>query len=400
MKLTFLLYIGVCSWLFITFPTSTWAQTKSLSPSVHKKLEKAQAQIQAQEYQSALNAIQPLTHSTRPNSLDRAMSWQLIAHVHVQLGTETRAIHAYEQALGQNALSKGDQKSLTLSLGQLYLNQQQPQKSIKLLNGWMETAAKQVDVNAYLLLAQAYSKSDEPSKAPFFVKQAIEHYGPDNESWYQYLFGLYYDLGDHEQAVNVLRKMTAIFPSEKRYWQQLASLYLSLKQQDDALKTLQIAWQKDYLTNEKEITNLVALYEINHLPYEAASVLEQALQHKKIKPTFEMWLKAINLFLAAQEHEKALELIDKARITTHLSEELLILVQLYVADEKWRLAQELLSEASSALKSKSGKYYYLQAVVSYHLGDIENSILHFTKVSEHKLYGRDAKKWIDYLQAF
>ena len=398
MKLSSLLCISVCGWLLITLVDSAWAQTMSLSPSAHKKLKKAQVQIQAQEYHSALNAIRPLTRSTRPNSLDRAMSWQLIAHIHIQLGKEIKAIHAYEQALEQKVLSTGNQKSLTLSLGQLYLNQQQPRKCIKLLNAWMETAAKQVDANAYLLLAQAYSKSDEPSKAPFFVKQAIEHYGPNNESWYQYLFSLYYELANHEQAVNVLRKMTAIFPSEKRYWQQLASLYLSLKQQDDALTTLQLAWQKDYLTNEKEITNLVALYEINHLPYEAASVLEHALQRKQIKPTFKMWLKAINLFLAAQEHEKALELIDQARTTTRLSEELLILAQLYIAEEEWLRAQALLNDAFAAQPKTLAKYFYLQAVVSYQLGDIENSILHFGKVIDHKLYSRDAKKWIDYLK--
>ncbi len=386
--------------LVISLPT--WAKNDTLTPATYKKLDRAQKKFAREDYAGALNTLLPLTQKTRRGTFDHAMTWQLIGHIHAAQELYLKAIDAYEQALTQNALNDTFKRPIMVNLGQLYISESQYQKGITLLTQWLQGNKKINNTTAgmHILIANAYTILQNFDKAIEHARLAIEQHSEPKESWYQMLLGTYYENKQYEHAIGVLETLIGRYPAKKKYWQQLSSLQMLQKQANNALLTLQLAWQKQLLDEEQDLFDLANLYALQGLPHEAATVLHTGLDNKTIQTTFNHWNRVAQLYLMANENTKSIAMMEQALQFSQAGDDFLTLAQLYVADEQWQAAERLLKSAlakRSLTKTIEAKYLY--GIVLFEQNKPSQAIDLFEKIKNDPEYGSKAQQWIAFFQA-
>ncbi len=376
------------------------AQSSTLSSSVYKKLERAQAQLQENQYQSVIDLLQPVIRRSKKQSLARAMSWQLIGHAYVSQNNYANAINAYEKALAQNTLKDTLKKSVVVNLGQLYINEKYYERGIELLNEFLKEDGN-TNSNLHILIANAYYELKQFKAATPHVQQAIASSQRLEESWHQLLLTLYYEQKEYQLSAEQLEKMTQLFPAKKRYWKQLSSFYVLLKQEEKALKTLQLAWRKKILTEEKDLIDLANLYALQNLPYEAAEVLHDGLTKSQIiASTFKNWDRLAKFYLLAREQKKAISAMEKAMFYSIDAKNNLTLARIYMADEQWEKARAVLEQVDEAQESAaSSERQYFLAIILFELEKYEKANVLFSKLVEDEKFSKKAKPWQVFLSS-
>ncbi len=376
-----------------------YAQGSTLSSGVYKKLERAQTQLQENQYQSVIDLLQPVIRRSKKQSLARAMSWQLIGHAYASQYNYAQAINAYEKALAQNALKDTLKKPVVVNLGQLYLSEKKYKQGIELLNAFLKED-ENTNSNLHILIANAYYELKQFKAATPHVKKAIASSQRLEESWHQLLLSLYYEQKEYQLSAEQLEKMTRLFPTKTRYWKQLSSFYVLLKQEKKALKTLQLAWRKKLLIEEKDLVDLANLYALQNLPYEAAQVLRDGLTKSQIiASTFESWDRLAKFYLLAREQKQAIAAMEKAMPHSTDPKDNLTLARIYMADEQWQKARAVLEQVDEARDPGFNERQYFLAIILFELEKYEKANVLFSKLVEDEKFSKKAKPWQVFLSS-
>ncbi len=86
-----------------------------------------------------------------------------------------------------------------------------------------------------------------------------------------------YELQNYQSANKALAKLTDLYPEEKRWWMQLASTYRLLNKDKKALATYELAYLNGFVVSSDEIQYLANFRAVLGSPYEAALLLESAV---------------------------------------------------------------------------------------------------------------------------
>ncbi len=377
----------------------TWAKSSTLTSSTYKKLERAQKELQSSQYQSTIDMLLPVIQKSKKDSLDRAMSWQLIGHAYASQNYYPKAIEAYENALAQNSLHDSLKKSVIVNLGQLYMAEKKYQQGITLLERLIisDKTENNNNSNIHILIANGYYELNQFKVAVPHVKKAIALSKKPEETWHQLLLSLYFELKQFDNSAKQLEKMTLLFPDKKLYWKQLSSIYIQIKQENKALKTLQLAWQKDLLIEEQDIIDLSNLYALQELPFEAATVLQHGLESSIVVSSFKQWDRLSRLYLLAKEQKRAILTMEKAITFSNNGDDHLTLARIYMADEQWKKAQEILEIALTKKSITSKEFEYFYAIVLFEQGEHKKSRELFTHLLDGKKFRSKVKPWVTYL---
>ena len=377
----------------------TWAKSSTLTSSTYKKLERAQKELQSSQYQSAIDMLLPVIQKSKKNSLDRAMSWQLIGHAYASQNNYPKAIEAYEKALAQNSLHDSLKKSVIVNLGQLYMAENKYQQGITLLEQLIisDKTEHNNHSNIHILIANGHYELNQFNAAVPHVKKAIELSKKPEETWHQLLLSLYFELKQFDNSARQLEKMTHLFPSKKLYWKQLSSIYMQTKQEKKALKALQLAWQKNLLNEEQDIIDLSNLYALQELPFEAATVLQHGLDSHIIASSFKHWERLSRLYLIAKEQKRAILAMEKAVTFSNNGDDHLTLARIYMADEQWKKAQEILKIARTKELTNPKGLEYFYAIVLFEQGEQKKSKELFSDLLNDEKFSAKVKPWMEYL---
>src|SRR5690606_20234396 len=146
-------------------------------------------------------------------------------------------------------------------------------------------AQEPVSADAYMLVGSSHAELGRLEAALPWVQEAIRRSEQPNESWHMLELSIHFEQMSYERAAQLLQRMVVLWPSNGRYWEMLASCYLELAADDDALATLMVAYKKDLLQEEAKILNLVRLNMFVDLPYEAGRILEQEMRRGRVEET-------------------------------------------------------------------------------------------------------------------
>lgn len=383
--------------ILIVYPVGIVAET--LSSFAYKKLERAQFYLQGEKYQSVIDLLLPVIKKSKVKSLDSAMSWQLIGHAYVSRNQMNKAVQAYEMALSRNALMGAMKTPVVMNLAQLYLSKAAYQKCIDILRVIITSDdIKSENASVHRLLAQAYYALNQFDLAIPEVKKAILYSNQVNESWHQLLLSLYVELSDFSKAVDQLTIMTQLFPDEKLYWQQLASLYLQLNEVTRALETLQVAWHKNLLDEPKDIMAVLNLYAMQDLPFEAAEILSQSLAEQRIPSTYAYWRQLSTLYFLAKEQARAIQAMESALSFSNDEKDGVVLVKMYMAEERWDKAINILVSFGSHNRGASNELRYLLAILYYEVGEMTKANQLFSTLMLTDEFGEKAKRWVVFMR--
>ena len=187
--------------------------------------------------------------------------WNAWAYVYFNDGDYGRAMSAYQNLINEEEVTIGLRVAALLSLGQLYLVQEDYKRGIEYILQWMREV-ETITAQSWYLLGQAYFQTGEFRKSLDSTEKAIalaeqEGYKP-RENWYVLMAAnigeLKSEIGEKEsllRQIDIYEILVNLYP-KKTYFIQLGGSYGQLGRERDYMITLKAAYAKDFLDKESE----------------------------------------------------------------------------------------------------------------------------------------------------
>ena len=177
-------------------PTRKYKKARALQSSTAKKMAKVYEALENVDEKGEpapdMEVVYSILNELRNNkddlkSYDRSVMWNAWAYVYFSDGDYVRAMTAYKNLINEPEVTIGLRVSALLSLGQLYLVQEDYKSGIDYILQWMREV-ETVTAQSWSLLGQAYFQTGEYRKSLSSIEKAItlaeeEGYKP-RENWY------------------------------------------------------------------------------------------------------------------------------------------------------------------------------------------------------------------------
>lgn len=369
-----------------------------LSEKTYKALNQAQELMEKQNYQQAKQQLDSLLSTVEKGSYEQAVVLQTLGFLYSSLEQYKKATETFQQALDLNALPEDVTHTLRYNLAQLLIADEQYKKGIPLMESWL-AAEKKPDNTVYVLLASAYYRVNNFSKAADRIQIAIKNDKAPQEDWYRLLLSSYLSLKHYKSAISVLELLITSYPDKKMYWDQLAALYMQENKEFTSLAVRMLAKRLD-LTEPKTLVNLADMYRYLRVPYKAGQLLERGMKQNIISSNFENLNKLADSWLAARENQRAVDTLKVMLPMDSSGDTQLKLGQIYISMEQWGNAIDTLSSALKLLKGKKlGQTYAMLGTAYYHQDNFEQAKAQFLKAASFEAQKKQAAQWLQHINS-
>lgn len=372
-------------------------KANALSMSVYNKLTTIERLMAEPAYEKAQKKLTKLLNNMPDRVADRAYIYHSRGTLALYQEDYQSAKKYFSLSYQQNALDVTTEASVLQTLANLAMHGEKYQQAIDYLQAYLkisEAPTKQV----YIALGTAYYQVGEYAKAITPLQQAMKQFEPD-KSAHLMLFSAYYELKQLSKATDILERMIKLWPQEGQYWVQLASIYLEQKKYDKSLEIMQLALTKGYLKKESELLQYVYTLFEKGLPYKAAIVLADALQHKVAKKTYKNYSLLASLYVDAREEEAALDAFKTTSQYSTDGKEDLYIAQIYYDREKFKQSIKHAKVALDKGVKQPGNTCMLLAAAYNDLENSKKSREYLLKASAYKNTRKTAKQWLELLSA-
>ena len=358
-------------------------------------------------------------------SYDRSVMWNAWAYVYFSSEKYTQAMDAYRKLIAEPEVTIPLRTGALLSLGQLYMVQENYERGIQYVLQWQKEIEK-VTAQSYALLGQAYFSLEDYKKSLSSIETAIklaeeEGYKP-RENWYVIMAAniseMKSEIGEKEslrRQLPIYEILVNLYP-KKLYFIQLGGVYGQLGRERDYMITLKAAHAKDFLDKESEYKALAQLLLLNKNPYWAAEVLisgqkkmitivDEETEEEKIVPVVKDTEKNLKLLAdslrMAQEIDRAIPVLEKSASMSKDGESYVLLGNLYLSEDKVNEAVASIKKGLEKGKIKNLSQVYLTLGQAYfELQEFEEAKKNFRIAArdKKKKIKTQANNWIKYTE--
>ena len=358
-------------------------------------------------------------------SYDRSVMWNAWAYVYFSSEKYTQAMDAYRKLIAEPEVTIPLRTGALLSLGQLYMVQQDYERGIQYVLQWQKEIEK-VTAQSYALLGQAYFSLEDYKKSLSSIETAIklaeeEGYKP-RENWYVIMAAniseMKSEIGEKEslrRQLPIYEILVNLYP-KKLYFIQLGGVYGQLGRERDYMITLKAAHAKDFLDKESEYKALAQLLLLNKNPYWAAEVLisgqkkmitivDEETEEEKIVPVVKDTEKNLKLLAdslrMAQEIDRAIPVLEKSASMSKDGESYVLLGNLYLSEDRVNEAVTSIKKGLEKGKIKNLSQVYLTLGQAYfELQEFEEAKKNFRIAArdKKKKIKTQANNWIKYTE--
>ena len=358
-------------------------------------------------------------------SYDRSVMWNAWAYVYFSSEKYTQAMDAYRKLIAEPEVTIPLRTGALLSLGQLYMVQEDYERGIQYVLQWQKEIEK-VTAQSYALLGQAYFSLEDYKKSLSSIETAIklaeeEGYKP-RENWYVIMAAniseMKSEIGEKEslrRQLPIYEILVNLYP-KKLYFIQLGGVYGQLGRERDYMITLKAAHAKDFLDKESEYKALAQLLLLNKNPYWAAEVLisgqkkmitivDEETEEEKIVPVVKDTEKNLKLLAdslrMAQEIDRAIPVLEKAASMSKDGESYVLLGNLYLSEDRVNEAVASIKKGLEKGKIKNLSQVYLTLGQAYfELQEFEEAKKNFRIAArdKKKKIKTQANNWIKYTE--
>lgn len=363
----------------------------SLSARVGEKVTKAFVLYEKGDLQKTLTVIEKIM----PRSdFDKAYINRFKGNLYWELGNEKLALQSLQIAVDVKALSEGEQRQSERMLADLYLNAKQPEKAIVL---YQSLVAKVPSEDLYKQLAIAYYEQKSWSKMVNATNSAIKLSSGFNQSIHVLQLSGLYELKDYKRASKTLIKLTEHDAASKRWWMQLASTYRLLNQDKKALATFEHAAQLGFMTSSQEILQLAHFRASLGAPYQAAMLLESAIEKKQVKANAKNYQHLAMFWQVSREHDKAQQYWGKSAQLSGDTKHYLTQVQLLHMLGRYDEMLDVLAKVETSNTEMQGKVALTQIQALYALKKYQQAKQIAEQLIDNPRSKKRALQWVKLL---
>jgi hypothetical protein len=139
--------------------------------------------------------------------------------------------------------------------------------------------------------------------------------GPTKEQWWLLLRAAYFELEEMDKVKEVLERLVVEW-SKKEYWTQLSAFYGQDRQEESQMAAYQTAYHEGFLEKSSEFVQMAQLYLSVEVPYEAAKLLQKAMDEDLLDKEVKNWkLLSQSWFLAQYDDNAIIALREAAKLS-------------------------------------------------------------------------------------
>lgn len=272
----------------------TTREVPQLTERTSAELGKLQALVDAKNWDGAFSILNALRSTVPPNSYDYALVSDIIGKIYLQKGDYNAALDPIETAVKlADRNNYFEQRALldnVFFLVQLYYQaavaskvpaeqEQLFEKSLTYLKRWLKETPKKTDdaigLYANILYNRAVANPEHVNKALLDEAKAQCMEGlrlsiRPKDSFYLLLLACLQQEQDYATSADILEILVKRVPTNKTYWQQLATTYLNLASDKNprraleynirAINTIERAQALGIMNTPKDNYNLISVY--------------------------------------------------------------------------------------------------------------------------------------------
>ena len=392
--------------LFIFFILSSPIVSSSedaISNFVYEYLKRINKFIDEEDYLNAKKELDIFSRRYFKNeqSYERALINQLYGNYYAIQGLYEPAIEKYELSLKFRNMPLVTALSVRKNLAQCYFALSNYEKTIEILEAYMALAKKRGQLyppKDLIMLGIAYFQTDQFKKAYTAINEANERSTEYKEDWLNYELAITIKLEMYDEALDVAQLLLFVNPDKKEYWKQISGLYYTVNGEDQSLASLELAYENNTLSKEKEFLDLSRYYLYKDLPQKAVNVIQDGISKNIINKTKENYELLADSFFFLRDRDKGIQYLIKALEIEKNANTAFKIGRFAFEEEDWLLAIQYLKEAKTLNYDKSpGRLDLLIGIANYETGKYNEAIIYFKNALEFEETKTPAEGWLSYI---
>lgn len=377
-------------------------KNQAASQSVGRAIMDAFELYEQEQLQEAI-AILEEEYPDLDAGYDQAYMGRFLGTLYAQDEKIERALDILKNSADQDVLGWADQAAVLKLTGQLALQEEQYDMSIKYLKRWLSFTGD-LDPQVLTFIANAYYQQKSFAEVVPFARAALKNADEPDKNIYTLLMAAYYERKMYPQAIEVLEEGLNKMPGVTQWWAQLAQFYMIEEDYDKSLATIEVAYLAGYLDKENQYKMLVQLYDNSGIPYKAATTMAKHIESGDIEGTAKNYATVANSFHRAKEFKQAVSWYKRASDATDDADDkgeyLRKQGSLLLLAEDYRAAAKPLEAALNYVSGKDkGRIYMSLAEAYFYAEDFRKALNSVNQAAQFDGQRRSARSWKGYIQS-
>lgn len=393
--------------ILILFASLSWAHVShaksqlAISQDVYEKMQDAQVLVDQKKYAEAELLLKSILSRPRLNAYEKAQTMSLQGNIYFHQEKYDQAITVFKQSVELEDLPTGFLQITLRTIAQLAFMQDQFEDALRYTKR-LEAMTPVPDPANRMLLAQIYYKTGKVDDALSSALDAVDMERQKGkavpENWLLVLNAIYYDKGQFDKIVDVLKELIEQYP-KKVYVMNLAAVYGQIEKSEQQLLLLEPLYDKGYLSRQSELLSLANLMLHHRVPFKSAKIIEQGFKDGTIeRNTRNLELLAQSWQLAAEDSKSIQYLAEAARLSDdpHIY---LRLAQSHMNLYQWKEAERTLIKALEGKLEKQGNAWLLLGMSRFYQKEYRSARKAFKTAEQFDDSSALAVQWIAYLDS-
>lgn len=369
---------------------------RGLPERAHKRISRALEKLAEENYVESIELFKNMMDTK--DQYVRATVAKYIGFAYAQQSKSVEATEYFSQALdlGKGYLQHKEVQDLTRNVAAMLYGNDLKEKSIEYLKRWMKNSNEH-SADVYILYSAILFDSGKTRESLCPAYWAAKYSTKPNKSAFDILLNGHFEFKDFDGTIALLKQLILDFPTEKRYWRNLASVYMNQDMVEDSLAVMEMFYVLGYMENENDYKQLSSIFAYSEIPYRTAAILKEGIEKGLVKDTEKNWNNIASNFHVASELDKAIEAYQRAASKSETGEYDVKQAELLSDREKYKTAIQVFDRALSKGKVDDvGKVHFRKGVAYLEMKQYNSSIAAFREAQKYKKWKKQAQQYMKY----
>ena len=379
----------------------------------------AQNFMQSNQYSAAASKLQEAIALPNLNAYERSVIYQMMGASYYETNQYGPAITAFENSINAGGLLPAEADGLRVNVAQLLIANEQYAEGARRLENYLNRGGQEKP--QYIeMLTQAWVQANQYSKALPWAEKWFNRASPKERKHFDLMNFLYNNLGMQGRQADIVKQMINRWPEDKTLWDAWASMLANGGREQEAFEVTKMLYLGGALNSESDLMKVVQYYSFYDMPFQAAQILEREMNQNRISRSSEKLKQLSTLFRQAREYERAIPILEQAasssgdgKLYADLGEALYNEGQCkksedafkqainrgYDAGKSWMLIATCRYEATQKQERLSCGMTSDQMASAPITRSRQAAVEAFRNVPSSSREGRNAKKWIQFIEA-
>lgn len=371
----------------------------AFSERVNIRISRALNKLSEEKYDEAILQLKALFNNSKNQNV-QSIAAKYLGVTYARLSNSKEATFYFEKsvALGKQSLPHKNFQDLIQNVAVMHYSNGNKPKALEYLERWIDNSNLENE-QIFLLYAATLMDSGQFENSVCPAYWSAKSTKTPHKNALNILLNAHYQLKEFDEAIAVLKQLIQDFPNEKRYWRNLATVYVSQDRLSEALVVMELFYLQGLMDKESDFVLLSQMFAHNDIPYRTATVLKEGMDKGIVKSTDENWSDIASNFHLAGELKNAIEAYTESAERTLTGEIDLKRAELLADSEQFLRA---VTGFDQALKKGSlkdpGKAYFRKGLALFGLKLYDQAISSLDKANKYVSWRKRASQWTEYIK--